>query len=149
MKNTAIDVTAKIIALIMIFIAPIIYLAIKFGGSETHVIEVTTNSMPITILLLISLLVLVFIAYLGSATMNAINDHPFGYGGIYMYGVIIGGVAFLGLFWINKVDDLVNFDTTQFLNDLATYRSSIHVVLSYIVIGLVIATAGFIYKKTA
>ena len=148
MKNTAIDVTAKIIALIMIFIAPLIYLAIKFGGSETHVVEVTTNSMPITILLLISLLVLVFIAYLGSATMNAINDHPFGYGGIYMYGVIIGGVAFLGLFWINKVDDLVNFDTTQFLNDLATYRSSIHVVLSYIVIGLVIATAGFIYKKT-
>ena len=58
MKNTVIDVSAKIIALGLIFVAPIIYLIWKYGGSETEVIEITTNSMPIAILILITVFVI-------------------------------------------------------------------------------------------
>jgi hypothetical protein len=148
LKNTVIDVSAKIIALGLIFIAPIIYLIWKYGGSETEVIEITTNSMPIAILILITVFVIVLVLYIGSSTMSAIKDSPFGYGGIYMYGTLIGAISFLGIYWIDKVADLIDYDSTQFLLDLATYKHSVQVVLTYIVAGLVIATAGFIYKKT-
>jgi len=148
LRNTVIDVLAKIIAIGSIFIAPIIYLWWKYGGSETEVIEITTNSMPIIILLIVSVLGITFIAWLGSATMSSINDHPFGYGGIYMFGSIIGGLTLLGLFWLNKLEDLINYNVVQLLEDMSIYRGSIHVVLSFIATGLVIATAGFIYKKT-
>ena len=148
MRNTVIDVSCKIIALGLIFIAPIAYLLWKYGGSETEVIEITTNSMPMAILLLISIFVIVLVLYIGSSTMSAIQDNPFGYGGIYMFGTLIGAISFLGIYWIDKVADLIDYDPSQFLNDLATYKHSVQIVLSYIVAGLVIATAGFLYKKT-
>jgi hypothetical protein len=149
MKKSLVVTTSKIVALGLIFFAPLIYLITLFGGSETTTVEVTTNSMPIVILIIISLLVIVFIAWLGSSTMAAINDHPFGFGGIYMYGAIIGGVSALSLFWLNKLRDLVNYDVSQFLLDLDIYKGSIQYVITFIAAGLVIATAGFIYEKTA
>lgn len=148
MKKSLVVTTSKIIALSLIFAAPLIYLIMLYGGSETTTIEVTTNSMPIVILIVISLLVLVFIAWLGNATMAAINDHPFGFGGIYMYGVLIGGVSVLALFWLNKLTDLINYNVVLFLIDLDLYKESIQQVITFIVAGLVIASAGFIYEKT-
>jgi hypothetical protein len=148
MKKSLVVTLSKIVALGLIFVAPMIYLIILFGGSETTTIEVTTNSMPIVILIIISLLVIVFIAWLGSSTMSAINDHPFGFGGIYMYGAIIGGLSVLALFWLNKLNDLIQYDVSQFLIDLEIYKGSIQYVITFIVSGLVIATAGFIYEKT-
>lgn len=148
MKKSLVVTTSKIIALGLIFLAPIIHMLIRFGGSETTTIEVTTNSMPMIILIMISLLVIVFIMWLGSSTMSAINDHPFGFGGIYMYGSIILGVSVLALFWLNKLKDLINYDVSQLLIDLDVYKGSIQYVITYIVAGLVIASAGFIYEKT-
>lgn len=148
MKKSLVVTTSKIIALGLIFLAPMIYLTMFYGGSETTTVEVTTNSMPIIILIMISLLVVVFIAWLGSSTMSAINDNPFGFGGIYMYGAIIGGLSVLGLFWLNKLRDLINYDVSQFLFDMDIYKSSIQYVITFIAAGIIVATAGFIYEKT-
>lgn len=148
MKKSLVVTTSKIVALGLIFIAPIIYLSVLFGGSETSTIEVTTNSMPITILIIISLLVIVFIAWLGSSTMAAINDHPFGFGGIFMYGAIIGGLSVLALFWLNKLKDLISYDVNQFLLDVDVYKGSLQYVITFIAAGIIIASAGFIYDKT-
>lgn len=148
MKKSLVVTLSKIIALGLIFGGSLIYLIIKYSGSETKTIEVTTNSMPLVILIIITVVVLVFIAWLGSSTMAAIKDTPFGFGGIFLYGMLIGSISFLGIYWIDKVADLVDYDPSQFLADLATYKDSMQVVLSFIVSGLVIALAGFIYEKT-
>ena len=148
MRTSIIVTLSKIIALGLIFIAPLIHLSVEYGGSETQVVEVTTNSMPMAILILISIFVVTLIAYIGSSAFHAIQDSPFGFGGIYMFGAIILGISILALYWINKIDDLVNYNVVQFLNDLDTYKDSVQYIIAYIVAGLVIATAGYIYKKT-
>jgi hypothetical protein len=159
LKKSAIVVLAKIIA-VGLFIAPIIHLMVEYGSSETQIIEVTSNSYPIIILLIISMLSMGFVAYIGSSTLAAIHDHPFGFGGIYMFGTIILGLSVLSLFWLNKLNDLINYNVIQFLEDIATYKHSVQYVIAYIVVGLVIATVayivvglviatgGFIYDKT-
>lgn len=150
MKKSLVVTLSKIVALCLIFLVPVIHMIVSFGGSQTSTVtvDVTTNSMPIIILIMISLLLLVFVAWLGKSTMSAINDHPFGFGGIAMYGTIIGGISVLALFWLNKLKDLINYDVSQFLIDLDIYKSSIQYVITYIAAGLVIAIAGFIYEKT-
>ena len=148
MKKSIVVTLSKIVSLGLIFGGSLIYLITKYSGSSTTVVEVTTNSMPIAILIIITFVVIIFIAWLGSSTMAAIKDTPFGFGGILLYGSLIGSIAFLGIYWIDKVADLVDYDSTQFLNDLATYKDSVQVVLAFIVSGLVIALLGFVYEKT-
>ena len=149
MKKSAIVILSKIVAIGLIFIAPMISLLVEYTDNETQVVEVTTSSMPNIILIIISLLLVVFIAWLGNSTMAAIHDHPFGFGSIYMFGSIILGLSVLAMFWLSKLDNLINYNVTQFLSDIMTYKASLQYVIAYIVAGLVIATAGFIYQKTS
>ena len=149
MKKSIVVILAKIIAVALLSIAPLIHLMVEYSSSEVQVIEVTTNSKPMVILLIMTILGMGLIAYIGSSTMQAIKDSPFGFGGIYMFGTIILGVSVLGLYWLQKLDDLVNYNVTQFLIDLAIYKDSLQYVIAYMVAGLIIATAGFIYQKTA
>lgn len=149
MRKSVIVILSKIIALGLIFIAPLIHLSVEYGGNETQVLEVTTSSMPMAILVLISVFVVTLIAYIGSSAFHAIQDHPFGFGGIYMFGAIILGLSVLALYWLNKINNLVEYNVAQFMTDLSIYKGSLQFVITYIVAGLVIATAGFIYQKTA
>ena len=149
MKKSAIVILSKIVAIGLIFIAPMISLLVEYTDNETQVVEVTTSSMPTIILIIISLLLVVFIAWLGNSTMAAIHDHPFGFGSIYMFGSIILGLSVLAMFWLSKLDNLINYNVTQFLSDILTYKASLQYVIAYMVAGLVVATAGFIYQKTS
>ena len=80
--------------------------------------------------------------------MNAINDSPFGYGSIYFFGGLILSVSIIGLIWIDKLSDIINFNVAQFITDLTTYKHSLWIVFIYIVSGLCVATVGIVYKKT-
>jgi len=146
LKNNVLDIAFKLASLILIFVCSPIYLIWKFKRVET--VEVTTNSMPILITLLLSLFIIMVISYLFSQTMSAINDSPFGYGSIYFFGGLILSVSVIGLIWIDKLSDLINYNVAQFTHDLTIYKHSIWIVFIYIMSGLCVATLGIVYKKT-
>lgn len=146
MKNNLLDILFKLGAIILIFICSPVYLIWKYRKTET--IEITTDSMPIIITIAVSIFVLFIISYIFSQLMSAIKDSPFGYGSIFFFGILILGVSIIGLIWIDKINDLVEYNVARFLSDLAIYKHSIWIVFVYIVSGLCVATAGYVYKKT-
>lgn len=142
-------ITFKIAGVILIFIAPLVYLYWKYQTTETELVEVTNNSMPMAITIIISVIVIFGVAWLFSQTKAYINDHPFGYGSILFFGGMLGGISFIGLMWLNKIKDLINANVVQFLTDIDMYIGSIHIILTYIIIGIVVAVSGFVIEKTA
>lgn len=139
----------RIVSLAFIFPVPIIYLLIKFTNKEIETVTVTTNSTPIVILIAVSVLVIFFVSYVFSQTMAYIKDKPFGYGSIFFFGGLLGGVVVVGIMWLSKLEDLINYNVTQFMNDIIIYKTSMMYVLGSIILGLVIGVAGLVYEKTA
>lgn len=146
--NKFIDWCFKVTSLVLIFVAPMIYLLWKYNKTNTEVVEVTTNSMPIFIVIILSVFIIMLVSFLFSQTMNAIKDSPFGYGSIYFFGGLIGSISFVAIMWIDKLSDLINYNVIEFLNDLATYKHSMWIILIYILAGLFVATTGLVIKKT-
>jgi hypothetical protein len=89
------------------------------------------------------------VSYIFSQTMQYIKDSPFGYGSIFFFGGLTGGVVFVAIMWIDKIANLINYNVVQFTEDLQTYKSSMWVILIYILSGLIIGTTGIVIKKTA
>lgn len=139
----------KIVGAFAVFVMPMIYLVWKFNGTET--VTSTTSSMPMAILLIISLFGLILIMWLGSQILSIyweyVKKHPFGFVSTLTFGSIILLVTVLGIQWINKLSDLINYNSTRFIEDLGLYKHSMYVVLAWVGIGLVISLAGFIYEK--
>lgn len=142
------DVLFKIVSVALIFVAPIVYLLWKYSKTNTQVVEVTTNSMPIFVVILISILSIGLIFWIFSQTMALIKDNPFGYGSILFAGALMGVTALLGMLWLDKIIDLINHNVEAFTTDLTVYKGSTKVVLLYIISGLLIGTTGIIIKKT-
>ena len=151
MWNKIIIKTTQLGAIVMIFIAPIVYLLWKYGGSETQIVEITTNSMPITILLLISAFVLVIIMWLGSQIIvvywNYIKTHPFGSVSTMTFGGLILAVTLLGIQWVNKFIDVIQANADQFTSDLTVYRGSMNVILIYVGVGLLLSVISYVWEK--
>jgi len=151
MWNKVITWVLGISGIALIFIAPISYLIWKYGGTTTTTVEVTNSSMPIIILLIISAFALVVITWLGSQILvvywEYIKKHPFGQISTMSFGAIILVLTILGIQWINKFADLVNYNAEQFINDLDTYKGSMNVILIYVAIGLGLSLASYIWNK--
>lgn len=143
----------RILGAFAVFVMPIIYLIWKYGGTETttQVVTSTESSMPMLILLVISLFGLILVMWLGSQILSIYWDYvkknPFGFISTLTFGSVILLVTLLGIQWINKLSDLISYDTTQFITDLTLYKHSMYVVLAWVGIGLTISLAGFIYEK--
>ena len=148
MKNKILDVVFKLTSLSLVFIAPLIYIWWKYGGSKTELVEVTTNSMPIPILIILSVFVVMLVSYVFSQTLHLIADSPFGYGSIFFFGTLIGAISFISYIWLAKLSDLITYNAGQFVLDLEIYKHSVTIILVYIISGLMIGLVGFIYKKT-
>lgn len=143
-----IDWALKVTSLVLIFVAPAIYLMWKYNNSETYTVEVTDNSMPIFIVIILSILVIFIISYIFSQTMALIKDSPFGYGSIFFFGGLFAGISVIVVIWIDKLNDLIEYNVEQFTMDLATYKHSMIIIIAYVIAGLVVATTGIIIKKT-
>jgi len=142
---------SRIFGAFAVFVMPIIYLLWKYNKTTTTTVTSTESSMPMLILLIISLFGLILIMWLGSQVLSIYWDYvkknPFGFISTLTFGSVILLVTLLGIQWINKLADLINYDTTQFISDLALYKHSMYVVLAWVGIGLVISLSGFIYEK--
>lgn len=141
----------RINSIIWVFIAPTIYLLWKFGGKETIMIESTENSMPILILLVISLFVLITVMWLGSQAIvvywEYVKKHPFGSVSVFTFGSVILALSVLIIQWINKFTDLIEYNAERFTLDLEVYRGSLSVIVIYVSIGLACAVTSFIWRK--
>jgi hypothetical protein len=149
MWNKVIIWTARLGSIALVFIAPIVYLIWKYGGVE--VVEETQSSMPIPILLLITGFALIIIMWLSSQVIvlywDYIKHHPFGAISTMSFGSIILILTLLGIQWVNKLNDLIEYNAQRFMDDLSMYRGSMYVVVIYVSIGLGLALAGFIWEK--
>lgn len=149
MWNKVIIWTAKLGSIALVFIAPIVYLIWKYGGTE--IVETTESSMPIPILLLISGFTLIIIMWLGSQVLvvywDYIKRHPFGAISTLSFGTIILVLTLLAIQWVNKLSDLIEYNSQRFVEDLTMYRASMYVVIIYVSIGLALALTGYIWEK--
>ena len=149
MWNKVIIWTARLGSIALVFIAPIVYLIWKYGGVE--VVEETQSSMPIPILLLITGFALIIIMWLSSQVIvlywDYIKHHPFGAISTMSFGSIILILTLLGIQWVNKLNELIEYNAQRFMDDLIMYRGSMYVVIIYVGIGLGIALFGFIWEK--
>lgn len=149
MWNKVIIWTAKLGSIALVFIAPIVYLIWKYGGVE--VVEETQSSMPLPILLIITGFALIIIMWLGSQVLvvywDYIKHHPFGAISTMSFGMIILVLTLLFIQWVNKLNDLIEYNAQRFMDDLAMYRGSMYVVLIYVGIGLALALTGYIWEK--
>jgi hypothetical protein len=149
MWNKVIIWVARLGSIALVFIAPIVYLVWKYGGVE--VVEETQSSMPIPILLLISGFAFIIIMWLGSQVIvvywDYIKHHPFGAISTMSFGAIILILTLLSIQWVNKLNDLIEYNAQRFMDDLTMYRGSMYVVVIYVSIGLGLALAGYIWEK--
>ena len=147
--------TSRILGAFAVFVMPMIYLIWKYGGSETttEIVTSTESSMPMLILIVISMFGLILVMWLGSQILSIYWDYvkknPFGFISTLTFGSVILLVTLLGIQWLNKLSDLINYDTTSFINDLNLYKHSMYVVLAWVGIGLIISLSGFIYEKVS
>ena len=144
--NRAIEIVSKLVAIGLIFIAPLIYLVQKFSNEEV-IPEHTNSSMPLLILVMLSIVLILFISFLFSQLMAYMKDNPFGYSSIFFFGSLVATVSFLGISWINKLNDLVEYNTAQFMTDLEVYAHSMVIVLVYVLSGMIVGAVGLAYKK--
>lgn len=149
MSNKILSKVFKFTGMGLIFVAPIVYLIWKYNRSTTQVVEVTTNSMPLIIIGLLSVVIVVFISFVFSNVKALIKEHPFGYESTYFYGALIGGLLFIAVMFIDKVIDLINANTAQFITDLTLYKHSAWVMIAYILVGLLMSASGQIIEKLA
>jgi hypothetical protein len=151
MWNKIIIWIARLGSIALVFIAPITYLIWKYGGSETELVEVTTNSMPILILFIISIFVLVVIMWLGSQVLvvywEYVKKHPFGEVSVFTFGGVILALTVLINLWLAKLNDIIEYNAEQFLTDISLYKDSLIVIIWYVAIGLALAVFGFIWNK--
>jgi len=149
MWNKIIIWTARLSSITLVFIAPITYLIWKYGGTE--IVEETQSSMPIPILLLVSAFALIIIMWLGSQVLvvywDYIKRHPFGAISTLSFGTIILVLTLLGIQWVNKLNDLIEYNAQRFIDDLTMYRGSMNVILVYVSLGLGLALVGYIWEK--
>jgi len=150
MLNKVIIWVSRIVAMFLVFIYPIIYLINKFGGTET--VQSTQSSMPLVILLIITMLGVIAIGFLINQVFivywQYIKSHPFGFISILSFGLIISLVITLAISWLSKLNNLITENTTLFLSDIALYKSSMIHLLVYVGIGLLVGLIGFVYEKT-
>ena len=144
--NRAIEIASKLIAIGLIFIAPLWYLVWKFSN-EVVIAEHTNSSMPLLILVLVSLFSILLVSYIFSQLMAYMKDNPFGYSSIFFFGSLLAVISFLAISWLNKLEDLINFNVEQFMADVEVYKHSILIVLVYVVSGMIVGTVGLTYKK--
>ncbi len=149
MWNKFTIVTLRILAIIGVFIAPTLHLFIAYSGEE--IIESTQSSMPMGILLVISIFVLILIMWLGSQVLvvywEYVKKHPFGEVTIFTFGTVILAISFLLIQWINKFSELINYNSVLFIADLETYKQSMAWIVMYVSIGLACAIGSFIWRK--
>jgi len=124
----------------------LIYLYWKF--SKKIVVEETQNSMPILIILLISVLGIMLILWLFAQLKAYMKEKPFGFASLYFIIVLFGAISITTLMFINKVMDLVNNNVERFLSDLSIYKGSMHIVLAILAVGLLFNTLGIVLDKT-
>ena len=139
----------RVCSIVLVFIAPLVYLIMKYSGKV--VVEDTQSSMPVIILLFITVLVLVLIMWLGSQVLvvywEYVKKHPFGSVSVFTFGTIILALSFLMIQWIDKFTNLIEYNTARFVTDLSTYKGSMSVIIIYVSIGLASAVAGFIWRE--
>ena len=140
-----IEIASKLIALLLIFVAPLFYLVQKFNNEEV-IPEHTNSSMPLLVLIIISLVAILAVSYLFSQLMAYMKDSPFGYSSIFFFGALLATISFLVMSWINKLNDLVEYNAGQFMLDLEVYARSMLVVFAYVVSGMIVGALGLAYK---
>lgn len=127
------------------------YLIHKY--TKTVIVEETTLTMPLPVLLFIVLLISI-ITIGGSIIMilswwERIKQDKFSFYTFAPIALLMLGVSVLAKLLIGKVYVLIELNTTNFLRDLTQYQKSISVVLLIIGSGLIIGLLGMLWELIA
>jgi hypothetical protein len=129
---------------------PIGYLIWKYNKVQTTTVDVTTNSMPIWILLVIAFLSFLFVTLVGVNLIvffwEYIKKNIFGFITTSIFALLILLFTLNGMGAIDKLQDLIKNSVDEFLVDMTTWRGSLVVISYYVVIGAFGGALGFVYE---
>ena len=138
--------------IVAIFIAPIWYLIGQYSSSETVIVETTENSMPILVLLLISVLVGILVIWVITQFIvlywETIKKKPFGFVSTLSFGTVTALSAGTAMLWLYKLKDLINANTQVFLDNIDMYIHNLLIILLWIGAGFLVGIFGFIWEKS-
>jgi hypothetical protein len=127
----------------------IIYLVWKY--TETTVIEETTTTLPIPVLIFIAGVILIFSIAVSVVILLSyweyIKIHKFSFISMSPISILIFGMTVFSRLLINKIRVLVEINVEQFMIDMTTYKGSTTVILTMLGAGFIIGLIGFIYEN--
>lgn len=149
MWNKVVVIVLRIAGILLVFAAPIIHLTQKYRS--TTVVTTTENSMPMLVLLLVSVMALGLLLWVTSSVrlmyIEELKRHPFGAISVITVGTTILAIAIVALQWLRKLSDLVNHNAELFAQDITVYSDAVQIVAMYVGIGLACTVGAFVWRK--
>jgi hypothetical protein len=134
----------KLVALALIFLAPIVHLIVAFSTEEEMVVAQSLGIIPMILVMAIALLL---VSYIYSNIKAKLNQHPFGFLSIMFYGGV--GALFIAvlMFWFGSILGTAQTSFDTFKANFETYIRTMQFIIGYVMLGLVIATFGWYRYK--
>ena len=152
MLNKTIVWLSKMFMIVAIFIAPSWYLIREYSNSETKIVETTENSMPMLVLILVSIFAGVIVIWvmvqIKVLYWEIIKKKPFGFVSTLSFGVVTVAIAGIAMAWLYKLKDLINANTQVFLDNIDMYLHNLLIILLWIGAGFLVGIFGFIWEKS-
>ena len=138
--------------IVAIFIAPSWYLIGQYSSNETVIVETTENSMPILVLILVSIFVGIVVIWVITQFIvlywETIKKKPFGFISTLSFGGITALTTGVAMLWLYKIKDLINANSQVFLDNIDMYIHNLLIILLWIGGGFLAGIFGFIWEKS-
>lgn len=141
-----IRLAAKLVAIGLIFVAPVIRILTRYSrDTETRTIEITNplGIMPTIFLIVIFTVVLWFVM---NQFMEMLRQNKFGWMSIMFFGLVLGLILFGSWFMINSVLLSVQNNVETFLANMEYHRQTLYGMIWFIGGGIATALIGKILE---
>lgn len=125
----------KAIGGLLLGVAPIVFLALRFGVAAGEETVETGATLPIIPLILIIVLSVTIIFWVYSQFMNTLKKHPFSNVSLLFYGGVGTVIAFYIMLVLSSVTTGVEESVEEFLTNMEMYIMAVRYVLSMQVVG--------------
>jgi len=129
------NLVSKLVALVAIFIAPIILIYKRYAVEGTQTIEVN-NGLGLIPTLLIGTIIIVALYFASNQFLEMVRTNKFGWLSIVFFGLILG-ISLFGVWFVtNSIVVSANQSLNEFIGNMEYHRQTVYYLMFPIIFGV-------------
>ena len=146
----AIKVILKVLSIFLVFFASLLRIYIKYGTTNTELVEITKGGLNPFWTLIVMIIVLILTLWIVTGLLviwwDKIKKSPFGNVSVLTFGIILTVMLFGSILGINSVIELIELNAEALIDNLTIYKTDFQWMLGYSLTGTLINIVLILWK---